>query len=67
MRDESVGITWGELMTAVLTLGIVTFLWLMWPGARQAWLPCGWGNMPRPVQAPRLLVGGPWPWPGRST
>jgi hypothetical protein len=29
MRDESVGITWGEVMTAVLTLGIVTFLWLM--------------------------------------
>ena len=28
MRDESVGITWGEVMTAVLTLGIVTFLWL---------------------------------------
>jgi hypothetical protein len=29
MRDESVGITWGEVMTAVLTLGIVTCLWLM--------------------------------------
>ena len=29
MRDESVGITWGEGMTAVLTLGIVTCLWLM--------------------------------------
>jgi hypothetical protein len=29
MRYESVGITWGEVMTAVLTLGIVTFLWLM--------------------------------------
>src|SRR5262245_58070308 len=22
--------------------------------------------MPRPAQAPWLLVGGPWPWPGRS-
>jgi hypothetical protein len=29
MRYESVGITWGEVMAAVLTLGIVTFLWLM--------------------------------------
>jgi hypothetical protein len=29
MRDASVGITWGEVMTAVLTLGIVTWLWLM--------------------------------------
>ena len=29
MRDESVGITWGEVMTAVLTLGMVTCLWLM--------------------------------------
>ena len=29
MRDESVGTTWGEVMTAVLTLGIVTCLWLM--------------------------------------
>ena len=27
MRDESVGTTWGEVMTAVLTLGIVTCLW----------------------------------------
>ena len=29
MRYESVGITWGEVMTAVFTLGIVTFLWVM--------------------------------------
>jgi hypothetical protein len=29
MRDASVGITWGEVMTAVLTLGMVTWLWLM--------------------------------------
>jgi len=29
MRRESVVITWGEVMTAWLTLGIVTFLWLM--------------------------------------
>jgi len=29
MRDESVGITWGEVMAALLTLSIVTFLWLM--------------------------------------
>ena len=29
MRDDSVGITWGEVVAAVLTLGIVTFLWLM--------------------------------------
>jgi len=29
MRRDSVGITWGELMTAVLTLGIVTFLCLV--------------------------------------
>jgi hypothetical protein len=27
MRRESVGITWGEVMTAWLTLGIMTFLW----------------------------------------
>jgi len=29
MRYDLVEITWGEVMTAVLTLGIVTFLWLM--------------------------------------
>ena len=29
MRYDSAVITWGEVMTAVLTLGIVTFLWLM--------------------------------------
>jgi hypothetical protein len=29
MRRESVVITWGEVTTALLTLGIVTFLWLM--------------------------------------
>jgi hypothetical protein len=29
MRHESVMITWGEVTTALLTLGIVTFLWLM--------------------------------------
>jgi hypothetical protein len=29
MRYDSVGITWGEVMTAVLTLGIMTFLWLV--------------------------------------
>jgi hypothetical protein len=29
MRRESVVITWGEVTTAMLTLGIVTFLWLM--------------------------------------
>jgi hypothetical protein len=29
MRYESVGITWGEVVTAVLTLGIVTCLWLV--------------------------------------
>ena len=29
MRRDSVGITLGELMTAVLTLGIVTFLFLV--------------------------------------
>jgi hypothetical protein len=27
MRRESVVITWGEVMTALLTLGIVIFLW----------------------------------------
>jgi len=26
MRRDSVGITWGEVTTALLTLGIVTFL-----------------------------------------
>jgi hypothetical protein len=29
MRHESVAITWGEVTVALLTLGIVTFLWLM--------------------------------------
>jgi hypothetical protein len=29
MRREAVEITWGEVMTAVLTLGIVTFLLLV--------------------------------------
>jgi len=29
MRRESVMITWGEVITAVLTLGIVMFLWLV--------------------------------------
>ena len=29
MRRESVGITWGEVIAAVLTLGIVTFLFLV--------------------------------------
>jgi hypothetical protein len=29
MRRDSVGITWGEVTTAVLTLSIVTFLWLV--------------------------------------
>jgi hypothetical protein len=29
MRRKSVEITWGEVMTAVLTLGIVTFLILV--------------------------------------
>jgi hypothetical protein len=29
MRRESVGITWGEVTTALLTLGIVMFLWLV--------------------------------------
>jgi hypothetical protein len=27
MRRDAVGITWGEVATAVLTLGIVMFLW----------------------------------------
>jgi hypothetical protein len=29
MRRESVGITWREVMTEVLTLGIVTFLFFV--------------------------------------
>jgi hypothetical protein len=29
MRRDSVMITWAEVTTALLTLGIVTFLWLM--------------------------------------
>jgi len=29
MRRDSVGITWGKVITAVLTLGIVMFLWLV--------------------------------------
>ena len=29
MRREAVEITWGEVMMALLTLGIVTFLFLM--------------------------------------
>jgi len=29
MQRDSVVITWGEVMAAWLTLGIVTFLWVM--------------------------------------
>jgi hypothetical protein len=29
MRYDSVVMTWGEVMTAVLTLSIMTFLWLV--------------------------------------
>jgi hypothetical protein len=29
MRRDSVVMTWGEVTTALLTLGIVTFLWLV--------------------------------------
>jgi hypothetical protein len=29
MRRDSVVISWGEVTTALLTLGIMTFLWLV--------------------------------------